>query len=389
MTRSRKVSCLVVLVTGCSLSLPAGLGAGTLGFEELPMGHPTGNYAAVAMGDIDGDGFAELLSGRREKQKGLYLFTYKNKKWARQSVTDSGEYGGVALADVTGDKLPDVLAVRTSGSPKGLVMYRSVVGKGRLRLEPMPSPYQESGCDDLTVGDIDADGDLDIALATGGKGLKVLVNDGKAGSFRVLSLETGTYEDTAIGIGDANGDRRLDVIASNHPGKNPRLFLCSAAGQVSYDRGHIEGLNAPCIGFKLAFSDLDGDGKNDLIFGTDRGLRIYKGNGCRGPEATWWQETKRHDRGSRTMMVCVGDVNKDGKDDLAFSSDRGVMLLLNRGGGAFSPRLSGGLPAKGDYSGCYLFDWDGDGDLDLACSSFQGLGIRLFRNRLIDSAERP
>jgi hypothetical protein len=59
------------------------------------------------------------------------------------------------------------------------------------------------------------------------------------------------------------------------------------------------------------------------------------------------------------------------------------MVLLNRGSGRFSPRLTAGLPTKGEYSGCCLFDWDGDGDLDLACSSFQGLGIRFFRNQLV------
>ena len=372
------------MLTGwCFLAPLAASGTGAPEFVEVPMGYPKGNFAAVAMADIDGDGCAEILSGRRAKEEGLYLFTYKKKKWSGQRVTPLGEYGGVAMADVTGDKVPDLLAVRTSGDPKGLVIYRSVIVKGQLRFELMPSPYSESGCDDLTVGDIDSDGDLDIALAARSKkGVKVLVNDGTGRKFNVLSLATGNYEETAIGFGRANGDSRLDVISSNHPGKNPRLFLCSSTGKVSYDKGHTKGLDAPGIGFKLAFSDLDGDGDNDLIFGTARGLKIYKGNGCKGPEAKWWRELRVSDKGLRTMMVCVGDVDKDGKSDLAFSSSKGIMVLLNRGSWKFSPRLDAGLPMKGSYSGCCLFDWDGDGDLDLACSSFQGLGIRFYENRM-------
>lgn len=352
-------------------------------FEEIPMGYATGKYAAVHMGDVDKDGYAEILTGCREKEEGLYLFTYKKKKWVRQVITGSGEYGGLALADVTGDRVLDILAVRTSGEPRGLVIYKSVLQGGKFLPQLMKSPYTESGCDDLTVGDIESDGDMDIALATGGKGVKVLVNNGKATSFRILSLETGTYEDTSIGFGDANHDGRLDVIASNHPGENPRLFLCSSSGTISYDRGHTEGLDAPCIGFKLAFADLDGDKKNDLIFGTNNGLKIYRGNGCSGSAVTWWQETRQHDRSARTMMVCVGDINRDKKDDLAFSSGRGIMVLLNQGRGRFSPRLTAGIPTRGEYSGCCLFDWDGDGDLDLACSSFQGLGIHFYKNLLV------
>ncbi len=80
------------------------------------------------------------------------------------------------------------------------------------------------------------------------------------------------------------------------------------------------------------------------------------------------------------MQVSVADLNQDDKPDLAFSSQRGIIVVLNRGGGNFSSRLSAGLPEKGSYAGCCLFDWDGDGDLDLACTSFRGEGIRFFEN---------
>jgi hypothetical protein len=276
----------------------------------------------------------------------------------------------------------DVIAVKTEGRPKGVELFKTRLAKGQLRFEPLLSPFTEARCDDVAVGDIESDGDLDIAVSTGGKGLQVLLNAGKAASFRRLSLVTDVYEDTGIAMGDVNHDGRLDVISANHPGKNLRLFLCSRSGPVSYSPAHTEGLPGAGIGYRTAIADLNGDRLNDLAVGSSRaGMRLFFGNGCEGPESTWWTEGRISERGSQTMQVSVADLNQDGKPDLVFSSQRGIIAVLNRGGGSFSSRLSGGLPERGSYAGCCLSDWDGDGDLDLACTSFRGEGIRFFENR--------
>lgn len=110
-------------------------------------------------------------------------------------------------------------------------------------------------------------------------------------------------------------------------------------------------------------------------------MRIFFGSGCRGAEAGWWTAGNLPDPGSQTMQVSIADTNGDGAPDLAYSSDQGIIVTLNGGDGQFSARLGAGLPQDGAYAGCCLHDWDGDGDLDLACTSFQGEGIRFFENR--------
>lgn len=342
----------------------------------------TGKFAAVATGDIDNDGYAEILSGRRDGQEGLFLFTYSGTMWVQQQITPSGEYGGVALADVTGDKVLDILAVKTTGNPKGLEILRTELAEGTMKFEPIRSPFTQTGCDDLDVGDVESDGDLDIVVSTGGKGVLVLLNEGKASSFTPLQLATETYEDTGIALGDVNHDGRLDVIASNHPGENPHLFLCSSSGEVRYDSGHTEGLVAgPGIGYDIAIADFNADGFNDLAIGSAAGLHVYLGNGCKGPEAGWWRKSPIPAHGRHTMQLSVGDLNRDGKPDLAFASSAGIFVLVNRYPEGFSHRLDAGLPDKGEYSGCCLFDFEGDGILDIAISSLQGLGVHLYRGK--------
>jgi len=356
-------------------------------FEELSQGLSPGNYAGLAMADLDGDGYAELLAGRREKAEGLHLFSYKASKWIRLDIASSGEYGGVALADVTGDALADVIAAKTSGN-KGVEIHETVRTGGRLRFESLRQPFTEAPCDDVAAGDIDLDGDIDIAASSGGKGVQVLLNEGEGRSFRRLTLATGTYEDTGIALGDVNHDRRLDVIVSNHPGETPRLFLCNASGEARFSEAYQDALKMPAaIGYRIAVADLDGDGRNDLAIGTSHGLRLFLGNGCRGDESTWWRPLRLSARGSQTMQVSLGDIDRDGKPDLSFSSESGIHILLNLGSGDFAPRLGAGLPQQGSYAGCCLFDWDGDGDLDLACSSFQGGSLRFFKNTLRTSLD--
>lgn len=369
----------IVLVLFCEVtSVPAP------DFEAISLGADSGNYAAVAMADLDGDGHAEILSGRRAGEEGLHLFRFCEGRWSKQIIAEGGEYGGVALADITGDKVADVIAVKTSGNPAGLALYRTSVTSGKLVFESIPSPYTKKSCDDLAVGDIEGDGDVDIAVSTGGDGLQVLVNGGKGASFRVLTLKTGQYEDTGIGMGDVNGDGRLDVVAGNHPGHNPRLFLCTESGEVAYDAGHTAGLDIQKkICFEIITCDVNGDKKNDLLIGTQGGLRIFTGNGCTGPESTWWQAATLPNQWQQAIQVAAADLNRDGRPDLAFAGDAGIWLFLNAGAGRFPERLAAGLPTRGSFSGCCLHDWDGDGDLDLACASFQGRGIYLYKNRAI------
>jgi hypothetical protein len=378
-------SCFVVFIAGVLTCYDLSAETSPPSFREISMATPTGNFAAVAMGDIDKDGYAEILSGCRDKQQGLFLFSYKNSRWTRKQITAKGQYGGVALADVTGDGVLDVLAVKNGSKDtgKGLEIFASILQNKSAGFKALKSPLSDTTCDDLAVGDIEQDGDLDIALATGGEGVKILLNNGNASSFTILSLATDTYEDTAIALGDLNADKRLDVVVTNHPGKNPRVFLCSSSGAVSYSTAYVDGLNIPpTIGYKTGVADFNADGHADLAIGTRAGLKLFLGSGCVGAESKWWRQVKIA-QSSETMQVCIGDINQDGKADIASSSASGILVLLNSGAEKFKRQLDVGLTQKGEYSGCCLFDFDGDGDLDIACSSFQGLGIRFFENLLV------
>ncbi len=359
---------------------------GALSFRVIEVGARQGNFAAVAAGDIDGDGYAELVSGHIDGQQGLALFRFDGSAWHRLDLTTRGEYGGVVIADITGEGRPDVVAVKTDGKRSGdgveLITFK---GKGAtLAVESKRSPYADKASCDVAVGDIEGDGDLDIACSTRGDGVKVLINEGEGQSFRVIALEKKVYEDTGIAMGDANGDGLLDVISTNHPGENPHLFLCTGKDPVAFDSGHNQGLRVgPGIGFGLLFAHVNDDEHLDLVIGTQSGLKVFRGNGCKGDDGDWWRSAGAGGLRWRCIHGTAGDVDLDGKLDLVFGTESGVVLLRGDGRGAWG-RLEGtALPRGGEYSSATLFDWDNDGDLDIAVSSLQGNGVRLYENRAI------
>jgi len=173
-----------------------------------------------------------------------------------------------------------------------------------------------------------------------------------ATSFLTLSLGTGNYEDTAITLGDLNNDKRLDVVVTNHPGKNPRIFLCSRSGDVSYSTAYV-GLHIPqSIGYKARVVDFNGDMYADVVVGTQAGLRVFLGNGCEGLESKWWREVLLKDKGSQTMQLSVGDINNDGKVDIASASASGIWALFNSGAALFTARARVGLPERRNLHYC-------------------------------------
>jgi hypothetical protein len=85
----------------------------------------------------------------------------------------------------------------------------------------------------IASGDIDADGDIDIIIANGRHWTasnKIFLNNGK-GQFTV-SYDLGFYESTsyAAEVGDLDGDGDLDIAVGNDKAPN-RLFINNGKGK--------------------------------------------------------------------------------------------------------------------------------------------------------------
>ncbi|WP_371566177.1 FG-GAP and VCBS repeat-containing protein [Streptomyces canus] len=166
-----------------------------------------------------------------------------------------------------------------------------------------------------------------------------------------------------LSTGDLDGDRRTDLIIGQASSTRDAVVVWGGQDGLS------GGVSVPAATTQAG--DFDGDGKQDLVL--FRGGRS-PGDDPLGTEATVWRgpisragkPTATQDFGSTkvepfdVMYAAAGDVNGDGRDDLAltvYTGDGGIgsqLYLANASGGAFTyaagPEGSGQV-AFGDVNG--------------------------------------
>ena len=127
----------------------------------------------------------------------------------------------------------------------------------------------------------------------------------------------------------------------------------------------------------LAVTDLNGDGKPDLVyFGDAKDLIVLYNRGTNG-----WSEPKRwhiDDGRLDANALATGDLNGDGLTDIALLGDNGAIYFL-----AQQPDHTFAEPQKISYSGTpkaiQIVDVDGDGKNDLLLVDFDSLTPFRFR----------
>jgi hypothetical protein len=223
----------------------------------------------------------------------------------------------------------------------------------------------------MALGDLDGDGDIDIAAITDkswDRKLSVLLNNGDGTFKNGESHYAGSKPNFAGGglvMGDFDGDGDLDTVTTSHTG-----YYDSSNISVLINTGH--GNFQSTVNYKtedfpdsLALSDLDGDGDLDVAVACSDGtISVHMNNG----DGTL-QDAATYQAGSGDQSLALGDVDGDGDPDAVVANIGSVSVLINNGYGNFQipvvyPNENTG--GAGEGLSVMLGDLDGDGDLDLA-----------------------
>ena len=179
-------------------------------------------------------------------------------------------------------------------------------------------------------------------------------------NYRVATFNAGSNP-SAARVGDLDGDGRNDIAVVNTQG-NLQLFFNNGAG--SFDRVSLNGLWPPTSNtLDVDIGDLNRDGKNDIAvaFSTQRGaVSVLFNQGSRTFAAP-----VNYDVCNSSKGVAIGDLDQDGDNDLAdISQCSKAGVLVNDGHGSFALR---GTYGSGNASkSIVLADFNRDGYKDIA-----------------------
>ena len=399
------------LVTVASVAALAVAGASPA--AELTFGQPrtvarataVGGLTEQEVGDLNADGIDDVVVTRIAFPLapvnfpiGIFLGD------GRGGFTDGGSlFAGpvprtqhgrqIVLADFNGDRRNDIFvadhgydAPPFPGHPNTLVLSTP---DGRLVDSSGNLPPERGFTHSAAAADVDRDGDVDLYQGNvfGGDGSApgILLNDGRGRFTRADDLIALPYADIAQRrylralFMDANADGWPDLVLGADNNTPSSVVLLNDGGRFRTARPlPPKPLGPTSIAISLATTDLDGDGRADLLVGfqredfSGRRIQVLLGNG----DGTFRDETAARlpdqDEGpSWPYALRVGDVNNDGRIDFAVSLSIGPggetpPLYLEGADGKFAMRrLTGAGPV---FS---FLDANGDKRLDVL-SSYSG-----------------
>ncbi|MFQ5855936.1 MAG: FG-GAP repeat domain-containing protein [Anaerolineae bacterium] len=335
---------------------------------------------SLAWGDGDGDGDLDLAVGNWDQPNRLYrnddgtLTT--GTAW---SSTEADYTSSVAWGDVDGDGDLD-LAVGNHGVVPGGAqpnrLYRN--DSGALTVRAVWSSVETDRTSSVAWGDVDGDGDLDLAVGNVLPGLgsgqpnRLYRNDAGALTTAAVWSSTEVDETTSVAWGDYDGDSDLDLAAGNDDQSN-RVYRNEGGMLVA---GAVWSSVETDVTHSISWGDVDGDGDLDLAVGNDgQPNRVYRNTGALlTPDAVW-----SSDETGSTSSVAWGDVDGDGDLDLAAGDSDGPNRLYRNDTGTMTTTAVWSSDESDLTSSVAWGDYDGDGDLDLAAGN-SGQPNRLYRN---------
>ncbi|MFM2162726.1 MAG: hypothetical protein RLZZ383_2238, partial [Pseudomonadota bacterium] len=361
--------------------------------------------AVAGAGDVNGDGYGDVLVGARNYDNGhsgegsawLYAGSATGLSTGTAWIGEANQAGahfGEALAaagDVNGDGYADVIIGARdfdNGSTNEGRAYVYVGSASGLASSPAwvvePDQAQAGMGSSVTgLGDVNGDGYDDVAVGSPGydnghtdEGM-VTVYLGSASGLATTVAWTGegnqtsaAYGNAVAGAGDVNGDGMSELLvgcAACDNGETDEgrafLFLGTTSGPSGTAAWNLESNQASAsLGYALGSAgDVNGDGYGDVIVGapnldngqTDEGrVQVFLGSASGlQTSAIWSGEPNQTGASFGTAVASAGDVNGDGRSDVIIGAPNYDNGHTDEGGAFVFLGASTGLGTSAAWTG--------------------------------------
>jgi hypothetical protein len=274
----------------------------------------------------------------------------------------------VATGDLDRDGDIDVAVVNAGSADVSILL-----NDGHGTLAPAPGSPVPAGPEpaDIALADLDADGVLDLIIANHETSfITILRGDGHA-RYEPLSgspFETGAHPHIhSVAAADFDGDNQIDLAVESADDDTVRV-LFGKGGAFDPPKSFATG-RLPY--YRLGTADISGEGNPDLLVPNqrDRSISILGGTTL-GALTPLFDPTPVP---RQPWMVRSADLDSDSRPDLAVIIDGGIALLRNTGTG-FEPFPASPI-AIAEATDVAMGDIDGDGAADVAIGPWTGRDI--------------
>ena len=327
-------------------------------------------YSVAAAGDVNGDGYADVIVGARffdnpqsdEGRAYVYLGSASglssSEAWTAEGNQDGAWFGDpvAGAGDVNGDGYSDVIVGAwgfdnpQTDEGRAYVYHGSAAGLSTTAAWTKESDqtFAYFGVSVATAGDVNGDGYSDVIVGASGFEFgqvdegRAFVYHGSASGLSTTASRTiesnqasASLGKSVASAGDVNGDGYADVIVgalyynAGQPTEGKAwVYHGSASGVASAaawsgesnQNGALFGESVACAG------DVNGDGYSDVIVSAPRydnpqlnEGRAYVYNGSPSGVSTlaaWSQESNQINARMGASVATAGDVNGDGYADV-------------------------------------------------------------------------
>ena len=346
---------------------------------------PALGAAAVAVADLNGDNWPDLVFANREKSGDpnvpSYIYWGASKGFSpdRRTELPTRQANWVAIGDANGDKLPDIVFANGLGNASYIYLNKAGGFAPDNRLE-LPT-NDARGC---VLADLNRDGTVDLFFTnhqTAGNPLTLsyLYWGSPSGFAADRRQEFETVGAWGVSAADLNQDGFEELVISNYKEHFsfdvPSYIYWNQAGKFA-DTRRTSLFTQGAIGNTVA--DFDGDGHSDIMFqntiGRSRGgnspIYVYWG----GPEGGYTPTNRLELPAVDPYEWASGDLNDDSWPDLLVANSGETVrnqqesFIYWGAPNGFSPENRSALMGVG-ANGASLADLDRDGYLDVVLSN--------------------
>jgi VCBS repeat protein len=349
--------------------------------------YPLGSWPeAVAIGDLNHDGLndvALVTSFYFDPVNDYSLFVFlqsgSGSLLAPVRYPVGGDPSSVDIGDVNGDGRDDVVVGRGDGI---FVLLQNANGTLNPGLN-----YATSFSEKIQIGDFDSDGRMDIAGIDWGSQHQVVVfTQQPNGTLALAAMYNGSHDGyNDLEVGDLNADGRDDLIVMSGQGFAPNVSVFLQQPGGLFDTATVYDLGGNELTQSVGVGDLDGDGRNDLAVSFGIGLDV-------SPTVAIWfqnilgaldQPAARFPSSGIPTALEVADINSDGRRDAIVTHGLSLGVYRQESDGSLVSEELFPIPYGSGFNphGLAVGDINGDGAADVVIADYNN-GLVVLRQNI-------